>query len=262
MDDTRVTNLSMTELVNGCRSEVLAFRRGGALAGGCGYELFRRAVVDRDEPSWHALVSLYQQQVVRWCRTDLPGVDAEDLAMVAWTKFWRSFTPVKLVAAGGTAAVLRYLQMCARSTLVDAARAARAAASIPLTDADTSTGRGGNDPADAPSCAADRHAFWRAVDRHLHDDGDRLLVRLRYQEDLRPAAIHAIHPDLFPSVTEVYRRSRLILDRLRRCAELRRWYAAPSTAVAGDGDPAGRKRSVQHELDSSESFGLSKGELR
>jgi hypothetical protein len=55
MDDTRVTNLSMTELVNGCRSEVLAFRRGGALAGGCGYELFRRAVVDRDEPSWHAL---------------------------------------------------------------------------------------------------------------------------------------------------------------------------------------------------------------
>jgi hypothetical protein len=69
----------------------------------------------------------------------------------------------------------------------------------------------------------DAPAFWCLIEEHLRDVRDRLLVHLTYELGLRPAEIQERHPDQFPSVRDVYRITRNILDRLRRSTSLATW---------------------------------------
>jgi DNA-directed RNA polymerase specialized sigma24 family protein len=114
--------------------------------------------------------------------------------------------------------VLAYLRTCARSVVLDAQR--RRQAHLALEDA-------GEEASDEPSphvhCLAreEQEALWRMVARHLRDERERRLVVLIYQTGLRPAEVHARHPELFPRVDDVYRLHRNILERLRRDGELR-----------------------------------------
>ncbi len=52
-----------------------------------------------------------------------------------------------------------------------------------------------------------------------------MLIYLKYELGLKSAEIQARRPDLFPSVGDVYRLERNILDRLRRSEALERWFA-------------------------------------
>ena len=218
-------SLSVAELCRRAREETARYARGEPYDEGICYELLRRAIAEQDERCWQEVYALYHEQVLSWCRRAAAGhvADHEELAALTWAKFWRSYTPAKLSPAGGTAAVLRYLKMCARSVVVDAARAS--SRTVPLEERlgaweDTASA------AEAPLAHMDRAALWELVDRRLRDERERVLVFLLYEVGLRPADLPARRPDLFPTVREVYRVTRNVLDRLRRCRELAAWLAA------------------------------------
>jgi DNA-directed RNA polymerase specialized sigma24 family protein len=221
-----MAHLTVQDLCEGSRAETARRARGEARNDHFSFELIRRAIAERDDESWQGLIEIYHGLVVSWClRSGANAADCDDLAGATWVKFWQSFTPDKLAnAEGSTSAVLGYLKLCAHSVALDEAR--RRARLVPLND-----GRGDAEVAEAAAPEADIEridaiALWQLVEEHLHDDRERLLVSLTYHMNLRPAEIHRRRPDLFPTVQDVYRITRNILDRLRHSKRLAAWVSA------------------------------------
>ncbi len=212
-------DLAVSALAVRCQAEAEQFHTGQTHDDRYAIEIFRRAIVERDEPAFEAAYQIYHGQVSAWCRRS--GADEEDLeefVNATWGKFWIHFTEAKLQAAGSLAGILTYLKLCARSVTLDAERR-----SIPMTGLDAAEQVATPEPAPDEHCinAEQRETLWRIVERHLNTEQERTLVRLTYQLGLRPADIHTARPDLFPEVTGVYRMLRNVLDRLRRDAGLR-----------------------------------------
>ncbi len=227
--DRALAALALSEVVDGCRDETVRYRRGEAHDDRFCFELFRRAIAERVEPCWEALQTIYRDQVLAWCRrAGRAGEDFEELAAVAWEKFWQHFTPGKLASAGGTPAVLGYLKTCAMSAAVDAARAT--AASQRWLDAGELEGPDRQPlPGDVQADRAAAAVLWQLVDARLRNDRERMLVHLTYEIGLKPAEIQARRPDLFPSTGDVYQATQTILKRLRRTPGLRAWFESGGT---------------------------------
>jgi hypothetical protein len=113
--------------------------------------------------------------------------------------------------------------MCARSVVVDAAR--RRAALQRTAHDDQDRAATAPAPDDALADADARQIFWEIVQGCLREERERLLVQLMFELGLRSAEVQAARPDLFPTVADVYRTTRNILDRLRRNRDLQAWLA-------------------------------------
>lgn len=186
-------------------------------------EVVRRAIVERDEVCWEALHAMYSPVVQGWCRAMYRCADlaAEELAALAWEKFWRSFTAEKLAACRGVSSVLAYLKACVHSVVVDARR--RRPAPLPLEAVDAWPDLVPS-PEEVVAEAEGRARLRELVLRHARDERDRAIIALSYELGLRSAAVQAARPDLFPTVADVYRATRNLLDRLGRSHELRAWF--------------------------------------
>lgn len=217
-------SLSLAVVCRRCREEIARYRRGEPHDERFCLELFRRAVAEHDENCWQELQSVYRDQVLSWCRRSAQGpeTDIEELAALTWEKFWQHFTAEKLSASNGSAAVLLYLKMCARSAAVDVGRARGSARS--LDEAPAEIADSGRLPAEEYARKAAFAQFWAMVNEVLRDQREAILVHLTYELGLKPAEIQAQRPDLFPSIKEVYQLTRNLLDRLRRNRELREWF--------------------------------------
>lgn len=215
--------LSTTEVSLRARQETARYYRGEPHDDRFSRELFRRAITRGDDACWSELLTLYADQVTSWCRRAAAGMngDIDELVNLAWQRFWRNFTPVKLRSATATAQILRYLKMCAYSVTVDAVRRGPATLSLDASCAD----RADDSPAldEWVMDGIKRAALWQVVEGCVHGERERVLVRLMFAEGMRSAEIQAHRPDLFADVTEVYRTTRNVLARLRRSAALRQW---------------------------------------
>jgi hypothetical protein len=203
--------------------QLARFRRGEPSEDCFCLELFRRAVVERDEDCWRELHSILHEQVLSWCRVIGPGgvADPAELVCIAWEKFWLHFTPAKLAAAKGIDGVLCYLKMCARSAAMDAVQWRTRLQSLDAAPIERSDGR--PTPAEAEADRDARTRFWAIVNASLRDERERVLAHLNYEVGLRPCEILAQRPDFFHSSAEVYQVTRNIVDRLRRSRELQAW---------------------------------------
>jgi hypothetical protein len=215
--------LSMDELVRRARIEMASYRRNQTHDDRYAFEIFRRSVVENDGAGWRVLLWLYGPQVAAWCSraSNHQQQNLDDLTARTWERFWRTYTAEKLARAHGLAGVLRYLKLCAVSVVMDASRRHSLSASldqIPDFHVD-----GSPTPADLAIDGVAQQSFWQIVQSRLRDDAERVLIYLRYVMGCRPADIHVQRPDLFPSIQDVYRVTRNVLDRLRRCDELRGW---------------------------------------
>ena len=201
------------------------------------FELVRRAICAGDETAWTALVEIYGHQVVAWCRrAGAAEADCDDLAAVAWAKFWRSFGPPALARAHSTSAVLRYLMMCANCAVIDAAR--KRQLTVPLDEAHHHLLIEQTIGLLDCQCDAERSELWEWIATQVRSEAERVYLILAYEQDLKSREIHARRPDVFPAVEDVYRTRRALLDRLRRSDFLQRWYHSgppEEAAVAGYG---------------------------
>jgi hypothetical protein len=91
------------------------------------YELFRRALVDRNESAWEQLYQHYCGLVEGWIRRSgafiSSGESSEYFVVGAFTKFWRAIGPERFFAFPTLASLLQYLQLCATSVVIDSVRA-------------------------------------------------------------------------------------------------------------------------------------------
>lgn len=210
--------LPLRDLVRRCKEETGRYRRGEPYSERYCLELFRRAIVQRDDEAWAATYEQYADMVRRWLGPSHDG-DDEPVART-FERFWQAVDGAKFARFGSLSAVLQYLKMCAHATRIDRMRAARSSGrEEPLDDMPEVVGY--DDVEDPVLRRVDAADLWATVQSALGDERERLVIYLSYAIGLAPREICRRHGTEFPDVTDVYRLKRSALDRLRRAAEVR-----------------------------------------
>jgi len=214
MNDTRPS----AELALRCREETARYLRHEPYAEHFCLELFRQALQHHDDVAWTALYQQYADLVRRWL--DAPPQDADADVGAVFARFWHAVDADRFARFGSLGAVLQYLKMCAQSVRMDRARTAHARAVEEQLDDAIHALPARDDVAALVDGRLDGAALWRAVQEHLPDERERLVIYLSYAIGLPPREICARHAARFPDVAEVYRLKRRALDRLRHTPAL------------------------------------------
>lgn len=214
--------LSVAALARRCREETLRFLNGQDRNDAYCFEIFKRAVVEREDAAWDAIVTQYRGIVLAYVgqHSAAAVVRESDEYWLnrAFQRFWSAVGPERFSAFPDLPALLKYLKLCVHSVLLDELRARRAAVSLDEI------------PEIVPSEATAEEAvlgelsgeqLWGAISRELHDEAEYKVAFLSFARDLKPAEIAEQHATLFASVADVYRIKRNIIERLRRSPEIR-----------------------------------------
>lgn len=194
------------------------------------FELFRRAILHRDEYCWSILYAQYHRLVAQWiasfAKRSAPLLEtaADEVITDAFTAFWRAFTADKLAQAEGLSAVLSYLKSCASTAVLQAKRKEERRIKPvewdqTLVDHKTvysSDQPRQNQPEATMVEQVTQAELWEAVQRCCHNQQELILARLSFVADLKPSAILELHPELFTSVDEIYTMRRNLKNRLWR----------------------------------------------
>lgn len=183
-------------------------------------ELFRRAVAG-SAPAWAHIFKQYTLPVTAWLSQfaeagpviDQLGVPA--IVDAALMQFSQALTPDKLRQLPDHRALLRYLKM----TLGSVVLAARRRMSAPATESGASSL-----PPPFQRCdwqtSPTQQALWEAILAELDSEDQRLVASLSFVQALSPETISSQFSARFPTVDDVYRCQRSILDRVRRSSAL------------------------------------------
>jgi hypothetical protein len=216
--------MSLAALATCCAAESERFYRGRPYDTQFAYELFRRALVERDELAWEHVYTHYAPLVESWVRRSGAfagsGETGEYFVGAAFTKFWRAVTPERFESFATLAALLHYLQLCAGSVVIDSVRAQSWAEMAP---------EEALSPWQAPQASPDEQAlnrvsraeFWRFIESQMNGAAELAVVVGSFVMGLKPGEIYEQRPDLFANVNEVYNVKRNVLARLGRNGELR-----------------------------------------
>jgi DNA-directed RNA polymerase specialized sigma24 family protein len=217
-----VRKLPLADLARRCREETLRFLGGDDRDDAYCFEIFQRAVVERQDAAWAAIVTQYRGIVLAYVGQHTAAAamrESEDFWINrAFQRFWTAVGPDRFDRFADLPSLLKYLKMCVHSVLMDEMRARRATTS--LEDVPESLPSRTNAERTVLGNLAGQQ-LWEAIARQLQDDAERQVVQLSFARDLKPSEIAERHPDLFATVADVYRVKRNVIERLRRSTEIR-----------------------------------------
>ncbi|MBE2234629.1 MAG: sigma-70 family RNA polymerase sigma factor [Anaerolinea sp.] len=220
-------DLTVAGLSHRCAQETAAFFQRASYDPAFCYELFRRALLERNQRAYDCLYSQYQPLVAGWVERHpgfpSAGEEVQYFVNRAFEKMWHALTPQKFSHFADLKALLSYLKLCTHSVVIDHARARQ---HLLLLDEEPSdavlldyAARG--DVAEETIEQAQQQEFWRLVNQRLVDEKEQTVVFGSFVLAMKPAELQVRYPHLFSDVREVYRTKQNVLDRLRRDPELR-----------------------------------------
>lgn len=194
------------------------------------FELFRRAVLHRNQHAWELLYDQYRPLVTGWVQrhphfTEC-GEEADYFVNGAFEKIWSRLTPETFDRFPNLKSLLRYLQMCVNSAIVDFVRAREQAVRLeqvnPAALADDQTA-GRNDAV----TRLERAELWGWLQAQLKDTKEEQAVYGTYVLGMKPQELYAHYRDTFRDVNEVYRVKENVLARLRRDKSAEEFLTGP-----------------------------------
>ena len=215
---------NLQEIIRGCRGEARHKRQEGH---GVCFELFRRAIDDRCDDAWRAVVAQYHPLVCSWLLQLEKGRPLEhtlqDLADCALTRFWHTLRHRDAPLAAQfshVGALLNYLRHCAISTYLDADRRDRRQERLRERVAvfTTRTLERGMEQhiAERLDRTTRLQRVVRWVNVHVTDPQERIVFALSFDRGLTPQQIATAHPEHFPGAADVRRVKERVLKRVRR----------------------------------------------
>ena len=213
--------LSINELARCCSEETNKFLKQSVSNDRYCLELFRRAIVARDDAAWASIYQQYAPLVLTWITqhqsaTPLLGQDGSaPLVNAAFAKFSQALTPAKMENFDSLAAVLKYLKMCVHSVVADEVRTRQSRQYEEALDA-IEHEPASADPADDVIATISAQGLWQIIFEELNGEDERVLIYLAYVHGMKPSEISSQHRQFFPTVDDVYRIKRNVLERLRR----------------------------------------------
>ena len=209
-----------SEIIQQCQSEI-AYRLSGDASPKACFELFRRAFAEKDQDAWQAIYTQYQGLVRSYLASALPE-QIDDLVNRTFLKFWEMFQnesfAEKFTSIGG---VVKYLNRCARSVLVDTVRKEKrrqhfenlyGEQEVMLTSSHLVYGQ------------VALQGLFAEIQSRLNDEKEIMLVRLLFDVGLKPRQVVEEFPELFLDVSEVHRLRERIVSRLGNDLDLQRWW--------------------------------------
>lgn len=219
-----IHELPLGELARRCREETVHFLRGDERDDTYCFEIFQRAVVQRDDAAWEAVVGQYRGIVLAYVTQHAAASilrESDDYWVNrAFQRFWGAVGPDRFGKFPDLAALLKYLKLCVHSVLMDELRSRRAASAVSMDEVSESL----PSRADAESSVLGKLAseqLWKVISEELQDEAEHHVVYLSFARDMKPADIAERYPHLFNGVADVYRIKRNVVERLRRSAEVR-----------------------------------------
>ncbi len=210
--------MELMALVQRCATESERFYRGQPHDTRYSYELFRRALVERDELAWEQLYLHYSGLVEGWIGSS--GESSEYFVVGAFTKFWRAISAERFASFPTLASLLQYLQLCSTSVVIDSVRAQSWAEMLPE-ETITPTHMPHYSPDEEAMSRVDSQEFWNFINTQLNSEVERVVVYYSFILSMTPRAIYAKRSELFSSVNDVYNVKRNVLGRLSRNQQLR-----------------------------------------
>ncbi len=190
------------------------------------FELFRRAIVHRNEYAWEVIYHQYAPLVNSWVRRasgfQANPDDVDELVNQVFARFWQSISPAKFKGFSSLEKLLQYLRLCAGSVVTDALRRRKREARLTVYEPFLYSGNHQS----LEQQALDRMealGFWQDVCSRLTSEAEEKVIYAYFVLGLKPRQIQAAYPELFPNVELVYQVKRNVLNRLRRSDVLRKW---------------------------------------
>jgi DNA-directed RNA polymerase specialized sigma24 family protein len=225
-ETTRValSRLDLTTLANRCMLEHERFNRGEQSETHFAYELFRRAIAERNQEAWEHIFACYAPLVERWIRRSgvlrSTGESMDYFTGAAFMRFSTTITPDRFASFTTLAGLLSYLQRCTFGAIIDSIRT-RSRTEVFLGDAILSSPSLQYMPHEEALARVSGVEFWKLIDTLLNSVTERLVIYYSFIQGMKPSEIFAERPDMFASVNEVYTTKRNVLERLGRNQELR-----------------------------------------
>lgn len=221
--------MTLSTLIRQCACEYERFQRSGTQDTRYAYEIFRRALVERDDDAWSFLYQQYHRLVERWVRRcsafETSGETSDYFVTAAFARFWQAIPAGRFGEFPTVAALLHYLQCCAASVVIDSVRRHQRDATLDDSTAAQTTRSTHTSPPAPEEQALDnvaRAEFWSLIESRLRSEAERVVLHSSFVLGKKPGDICSDRPDLFRTVGEVYALKRNLLERLGRDVELRR----------------------------------------
>src|SRR5204863_1361942 len=126
-----------------------------------------------------------------------------------------SILPTKMDNLDSLAASLKYLKICVHSVVADEVRSRQShqyEEALELIEHESAS----DDPADDVVSNISAQGLWQVIQEELNGEDERMLIYLAYVQGMKPGEISSQHSRIFPTVEDVYRIKRNVLERLRR----------------------------------------------
>jgi len=228
---TDFETLTLTGIAHRCAQETeLFFQRKGYNPRYC-FELFRRAIMERNQRAWELVYNQYRSLVGSWVKrhSAFPssGEEAQYFVNRAFEKMWVAVTPDRFGRFPDLKSLLRYLQTCVHSVVLDQVRVAEQAEVGAEADIASVEGEAGDTtPEDQALARVQGQELWDQITTRLRNDREHRVMYGSFVLALKPREIYAEGKDTFRDVREVYRVKENVLARLRRDAELKKLLGA------------------------------------
>lgn len=225
----QIENFPVNQLAQLCSEETTKFLRQGVSDDRYCLELFRRAITRRDDDAWACLYQQYSPLVLTWVNQHqsvapfLVQDGTAPLVNATFAKFAQALTPIKMDKFDSLAAILKYLKMCAHSVVADEVRTRQARQyeeALELMEHEPAT----EDPSESVVSQLSAQTLWQVIQEELHGEDEKLLIYLVYVYGMKPGEISEHQRRLFPTVEDVYRIKRNVLERLRRNRRLQAFF--------------------------------------
>jgi hypothetical protein len=189
-----------------------------------GFQLFRRAIEERDEQAWAEATTHFRPQMIGWVSCSSVSAPIRecysDIADNAFARAWVALASKSFARFPTLAALLGYLRTCVTSAVIDCARADlhfdRMSQVVVVDDVVA--------PEQIMIDQLDRDELWRLASSAAQTVQERCILVASYLYNLPPLAILERYPHLFANVGEVYATKRNLLCRLRRYPEIQQLY--------------------------------------
>lgn len=225
--ENELQQMGVEELAQKCAQETSRYFARQDFDSSYCFELFRRAIRNKDESALEVLIAQYRPLVALWVEkwitrhSDFSSFSEEpqDFVAQAFERFWISYTPAKFEnAQSSLPAVLKYLQMCVNGALTDTWRKLRR---IQLEQEPQYENHELSDPDPTPEDLLQQQEFWQLIRKKSKDPKEYIVVYASFHLALSPREILAEYPKEFGSIKEIYQYKANFLERLERDEDIK-----------------------------------------